>query len=259
MPATEATLTIAPFRRLAIRTPAARATRKVPRRSMLTSRSHCSMHTRSSECILPNTPAALTRAVMGPWVASISAILAVTPPSLATSKGAGQRTVFVPARGSGAISTMMTRCPRSASKVAVAAPMPRLPPVTSTRPSALIAILPGRIEQPARDQLAVGGDDVIRHGGDALCGIGIMLAQITARAHEDVYDGFEFLVAVIVDRARLPRPLEDAHIGGRDIVQVLLIADRREQFRLIEDAQEFRHLADEIEERAKALDLLPCR
>src|SRR5580704_13018991 len=193
MPATEATLTIAPLRRLAIRTPAARATMNVPRRSILTSRSHCSMRTCSSECILPNTPAALTTPVIGPCAASMSAIPAVTPPSLATSNGAGQRIVFVPGSGSGAMSTMMTRAPRSASKVAVAAPMPRLPPVTSTRPSALIAVLPGCVEQPARDQLAVGGNDVIGDGGDALSRIGIMLAQIAARAHEDKHDRFEFL------------------------------------------------------------------
>ena len=40
---------------------------------------------------------------------------------------------------------------------------------------------------------------------------------------------------------------------------MLLVADRREEFGFVEDAQEFRHLADEIEEGAEAFDLLPRR
>ena len=40
---------------------------------------------------------------------------------------------------------------------------------------------------------------------------------------------------------------------------MLLVAGRRKEFGFVEDAQEFRHLADEIEERAEPLDLLPRR
>src|SRR5438552_491431 len=138
MPATDATLTMAPWRRCAIRTPTLRATMKVPRRSILTSRSHCSIRTFSSLCILPKTP-----------------------------------------------------------------------------------------------------------------------AKIAARAHQHLDDGFEFLVAVIVDRAGLPCPLQDAHIGRRNVVEMLLVAVRRKEFGFVEDAQEFRNLADEIEEGAEAFDFLP--
>jgi hypothetical protein len=40
---------------------------------------------------------------------------------------------------------------------------------------------------------------------------------------------------------------------------MLLVADRREMFGLVEDAEELRHLADEIEEGAEALDFLSGR
>ena len=40
---------------------------------------------------------------------------------------------------------------------------------------------------------------------------------------------------------------------------MFLVAGRRKEFGLVEDAQEFRHLADEVEERAEAFDLLPRR
>ncbi len=94
---------------------------------------------------------------------------------------------------------------------------------------------------------------------DAAANVGVAAAQIAARAHQDVNDGFELLVAIIDDRAGLTRAPEDADIGGGDIVEMLLIADRREIFGFVEDAQELRHLADEIEEGAEAFDFLPCR
>src|SRR6188472_538205 len=122
--------------------------------------------------------------------------------SLATSKGAGHRIVWVPASGSGAMSTITTRWPCSAKSVAVAAPMPRLPPVTRTIPSALMVVaLVGRIEKPARHQFLVGGDDMIGHGRDRTVRVGISPAEIAARAHQNLNDRLEFLVAVIGDRA----------------------------------------------------------
>src|SRR4051812_4469294 len=258
MPATEATLTMAPCRRFAIRTPTLRATRNVPRRSILTSRSHCSIRTRSTGCILPNTPAALTRPLIGPCAASISAMPLTTAASLATSNGAGQRMTCVAASGSGAMSTITTRRPWSASSVAVAAPMPRLPPVTTMMPSALMAVaLFGSAEQSAHDQLLIGRDHVVGHRRYLAVGIGVAPAEITARAHQHLHHRLEFLVAETVDRAGQPGALEDAHIGRRDIVEMFLVADRRKEFGLVENAQELRDLADEIEERSKTFDFLP--
>src|SRR2546430_624609 len=259
MPATEATLTMAPWRRCAIRTPTLRATMKVPRRSILTSRSHCSMRTFSSLCILPKTPAALTSPVIGPCVASMSAMPLTTALSLATSNGAGHRIVCVPASGSGAISTITIFWPCSASSVALAAPMPRLPPVTRTIPSAVMTIAFFRCEQAARNQLSVGGDDMLGRCRDAAANVGVAAAQISTRAHQYVNDGLELIVAIIDDRAGLAGAPEDADIGGGDVIEMLLVADRREIFGLVEDAQKFRHLADEIEERAEAFDFLPRR
>src|SRR3954466_13352322 len=130
-------------------------------------------------CIFPNTPAALTRPSIGPCAASISATPLTTALSLATSNGAGHRIALVPAIGSGLISVITTRWPCSASSVAVAAPMPRLPPVTRTMPSALMAVaLAGFGEQPARHQLLIGREDVIGYVGDLAAGIGIALAEI---------------------------------------------------------------------------------
>ena len=40
---------------------------------------------------------------------------------------------------------------------------------------------------------------------------------------------------------------------------MFLIAGRRKEFGLVENAQELRHLADEIEEGGETLDLLPRR
>ncbi len=40
---------------------------------------------------------------------------------------------------------------------------------------------------------------------------------------------------------------------------MLLVADRREEFGFVENAQEFRNLPDEVEEGAKPFDLLPRR
>src|SRR6266566_567589 len=257
MPATEATLTIAPCCRLAIRSPTLRATRKLPRRSILISRSQFSIRTRSTGCILPKTPAALTSPVIGPSLDSISAMPPTTAASLATSNGAGHSIVCGPASGSGAMSTTTTVLPCSASRVAVAAPMPRLPPVTRVMPSALIADVLQRIKQPARDQLPVRGDHVLGHGGDPVRGVGIATAQIAACAHQHVDDGFEFLIAVIVDRARKAGAPQDADIGGRDVVEMLLVATRREKLGFVENPQEFRNFADEIEEGAEAFDLLP--
>src|SRR5258707_14024821 len=136
--------------------------------------------------------------------------------------------------------------------------MPRQPPVTKTMPSAVIAIsLVRHIEQPMRDQLLIGRNDMIGHRGDGAAGIGIAAAEVTARAHQYLNDSFEFLVAIAIDGAGMPRPLQDADIGGRNVVKVLLVADRGEEFGLVENAQELRDLADEIEEGTEAFDFLP--
>ena len=62
-----------------------------------------------------------------------------TAASLATSNGSVQRIACDPASCSGRISTTTTLHPCSASSMAVAAPMPRLPPVTRIMPSGFIA------------------------------------------------------------------------------------------------------------------------
>src|SRR5262245_34356565 len=95
------------------------------------------------------------------------------------------------------------------------------------------------------------------HGGDFATRIGITAAEIAACAHEHVNDGFEFLVAEIYDGAGQTGALEDADIGRGNIVEMLLVAARREELGLVEDAQELRHLADEFKEGAEAFDLLP--
>src|SRR5215211_3726796 len=258
MPATEATLTMVPWRRCAMRTPTLRATMKVPRRSILTSRSHCSMRTRSSLCILPNTPAALTSPVIGPCAASMSATPLSTALSFAKSNGAGHRIAL--AIGSGRMSVITTFSPCPASSVAVAAPMPRLPPVTRTIPSAAMAVALVACEQSARDQFLIRGDDMLGHrGGNCAAGIGVTPAQIAARAHQHLHDRFELLVAEVIDRAGLPRTLQDADIGRRNIVEMLLVAVRGKELGLVENAQEFRNLADEIEEGAEPFDFLSRR
>ncbi len=89
--------------------------------------------------------------------------------------------------------------------------------------------------------------------------IGVAPAQIAAGAHEHVNDGFELLIAVVLDRAGLTRPPEDTDVGDCNIIEMLLVADGSEIFGLVEDAQKLRHLADEIEEGAEAFDFLPCR
>src|SRR5216683_2624684 len=257
MPATEATLTIAPCCRLAIRSPTLRATRKVPRRSMLISRSQFSIRTRSTGCILPKMPAALTSPAIGPCRVSISAMPLMTAASLATSNGVGHRIACVSGSGSGAMSTTTTVLPCSASRLAVAAPMPRLPPVTRVMPSVFIAAVSGNFEKPARDQLRVGGDHVLGHGGHATGRVGIAAAQIAAGAHEHVHDSLELLVTIVVDRARKPGATQDSDIGGGDVVEMLLVAAGRKELGLVKDTQEFRNLADEIEKGAEAFDLLP--
>src|ERR1700682_519508 len=190
----------------------------------------------------------------------MSAMPLMTSVSLATSNLSGHRIVCVPVRASGAISAITTRRPCCARRVAVAAPMPRLPPVTRTMPSAIMIVaFATRSEQSSGNQLLVGRDHMIRHRGDGAAGIGITAAEVSARAHEHVNDGFEFLVAEIVDRAGMPRAPQDSDIGRRDIVEVLLVADRCKKLGLVEDAQEFRDLPDEIEECAKSLEFLPRR
>src|SRR5215207_26741 len=189
----------------------------------------------------------------------MSAMPLTTALSLATSNGAGHRMACVPANGSGAMSNITTRRPCSASSVAVAAPMPRLPPVTRTIPSAVMVVAFFRCEQAARHQLSVGGDDVLGRCRDVAANVGVATAQISTRAHQHVDDGFELLIAIIDDRASLTRAPEDTDIGGCHIVEVLLIADRREIFGFVENAQKFRHLSNEIEEGTDAFDLLPGR
>src|SRR6195256_2290431 len=99
---------------------------------------------------------------------------------------------------------------------------------------------------------------MIRHrrGGGA-AGVGIAAAEVTARAHEHVNDSLEFFVAEVIDRAGMPRAPEDSDIGRGDIVEMFLVAGRRKEFGFVENAQEFGHLTDEIEEGAKPLDFLP--
>src|SRR5450432_3559445 len=190
----------------------------------------------------------------------MSAMPLMTSVSLATSNPSGHRIVCVPVRASGAISAITTRRPCCARRAAVAAPMPRLPPVTRTTPSAIMIVaFATRSEQSSGNQLLVGRDHMTRHCGDGVAGIGITAAEVAARSHEHMNDGFEFLVAEIVDRAGMPRTPENPDIGRRDIVEMLLVADRCEKLGLVEDAQEFRDLTDEIEEGAKSLDFLPRR
>src|SRR5258705_5431979 len=100
---------------------------------------------------------------------------------------------------------------------------------------------------------------MVGHGGDGAIGVGVAAAEVAARAHEHVNDGFEFLVAEVIDRAGMPRASQDPDIGGRNVVEVLLIANGRKKFRLIEDTLEFRHFTNELEERAEPFDFLPRR
>src|SRR4029453_5976494 len=106
--------------------------------------------------------------------------------SFATSKDAGHRIVCVPASGFGAMSVITTRRPCSAKSVAVAAPMPRLPPVTSTIPSAVMVIAFFRCEQAARHKFLVGGDDVLGRCRDAAANVGVATAQVATRTHQHV-------------------------------------------------------------------------
>src|SRR6266851_3423987 len=175
----------------------------------------------------------------------------MTPVSLATSNPSGHRIVCVPMRASGAISAITTRRPCCARRVAVAAPMPRLPPVTRTMPSAIMLVaFATRSEQSSGNQLLVSRDHMIRHRGDGAAGIGITAAEVAARAHEHVDDGLEFLVAEIVDRAGMPRAPQDSDIGHRDIVEMLLVADRCKKIGLVEDAQQLLTILKMIVKRA---------
>src|SRR5437879_785672 len=175
-------------------------------------------------------PAAFTRPVIGPWPAALSAMPLTTAVSLATSNGAGHKMVPVPSSGSGAMSAMTARWPCSTSSAAVAAPMPRQPPVTSTTPSAVMAVcLVGCVEQPARHQSLIGRNNMLRHGNHRAAGVGIAAAEIAARAHQHLYDGLEFLVAEITGRSCIARAPQDTRVGDRDIVKMLLVADRRKE------------------------------
>src|SRR5713101_80666 len=154
----------------------------------------------------------------------------MTSVSLATSNLSGHRIVCVPMRASGAISAITTRRPCCARSVAVAAPMPRLPPVTRTMPSAvMIVALGGQGEQATRNQLLVSRDHMIRYSGHGAVGVRITAAEIAARAHEHVNDGFELLVAEAIDRAGQPRASQDSDIGRRNVVEMFLVADRRKK------------------------------
>src|ERR1700688_3341584 len=114
--------------------------------------------------------------------------------------------------------------------------MPRLPPVTRMVPSAVMTVASrGKGEQAARDQLLVGRDDMVRHGGDSAVSVRVAAAKIAARAHEHVNDGLEFLVAEVIDRAGVPGTPQDADIGGRDIVEMFLIPHRSKEFGLVEN------------------------
>src|SRR5215212_2841360 len=129
----------------------------------------------------------------------MSAMPLTTALSLATSNGAGHRMVCVPVSGSGAMSVTTTRRPCSARSVAVAAPMPRLPPVTRTIPSAVMVIASFGRERAARHQFLVGGDDMLGRCRDVAADVGVATAQISTRAHQHVNDGFELVVAIVDD------------------------------------------------------------
>ena len=86
-------------------------------------------------------------------------------------------------------------------------------------------------------------------------GIGVSLAQISARSHEDVHDHFKFLIGVIVDVTRVSVALEGSHVSRRDIVEMALIAARREHFGFIEDAKKLGHHPQEFKEGAEAFCL----
>ena len=100
---------------------------------------------------------------------------------------------------------------------------------------------------------------MIRNRGRGAVGEGVAPAEVAPRPHEHVNDGLELIVAEVLDRAGMTRPPQDSDIGGRDVIEMLLVADRCEEFGLVEDAQEFRDFADEVEEGAKPLDLLSRR
>src|SRR6266436_3584642 len=91
-------------------------------------------------------------------------------------------------------------------------------------------------EQSARNQLLVSRNDMIRDGGDGAVGIGITAAEIAARAHEHVNDGFEFLIAEVVDRAGMTCAPQDSDVSGRNVVEMFLVAGRRKELGFIENA-----------------------
>src|ERR1700686_1051978 len=81
----------------------------------------------------------------------------------------------------------ISRNPPSASRVES---MPRLPPVTGTMPSAVIAVaFGGQGEQSTANQLFVSRDHMRRHGGNGAFGVGVTAAEVAARTHEHVNDG----------------------------------------------------------------------
>src|SRR5438094_9858603 len=123
----------------------------------------------------------------------MSAMPLTTALSFATSNGADHSTICVPTSGSGAMSVTTTRRPCSASSVAVAAPMPRLPPVTRTIPSAVMIVAFFRCEQAARNQLSVGGDHMLVRCLDAAANVGVAAAQVATRDHQHVNEGLELV------------------------------------------------------------------
>src|SRR5258707_11847413 len=98
-------------------------------------------------------------------------------------------------------------------------------PIARTMPSAVIAVaFGGQGEQSTGDQLFISRDHVIRHGGNGALGVGVAAAEIAARAHEHVNDGLEFFIAEAVDGAGPAHAPEEAYIGGRNIVSLVLVA-----------------------------------
>src|ERR1700722_2569361 len=131
------------------------------------------------------------------------------------------------------------------------------PPGWRGWPPRLFLIARGRLAEQARaEQLLVSRDDIFGNRVRRALGVGVAPAEIYARAHEDVLDQFKFLISVIVDVAGLSAALEAPDISGCDIVEMALIAARREHFGLVEDTKKLRHDAQEFEKSAEALGLL---
>src|ERR1039458_256168 len=143
MPTTEATLTMAPACRRAIRDPTSRQTTTVPRRSTAISRSQSDIASRDGGCILPRIPAALTSPTIRPCRRSIFSQAPATAASSETSTVSGN--TATPGADSvlirAARSSTTTRHPFAAAAAAVAAPMPLRPPVTTTMPATFVWVI----------------------------------------------------------------------------------------------------------------------